>query len=74
MPVSVTVHVFILVHVYVHVHVFIPVPVETCHMTLTCGAKCEVVAALGVELDTADVGLRLQRRHRVLHVGVPQLH
>ena len=34
----------------------------------------DVVAARGVELDAADVGLDLQRRHRVVHVHRPQLH
>ena len=34
----------------------------------------EMVARVGVELHTADVGLGLQAGHRVGHVGGPELH
>ena len=42
--------------------------------TVVSGPEGEMVARVGIELDTADIGLGLQTGYGVGHVGGPELH
>jgi len=45
-----------------------------CDCSLTGGAERQVKPTVEIELDAADVRFHFQRRDRMFHVCVPQLH